>query len=104
MARQAQKQRKVSTSGPASHNKLFGIDAVISRMSQNEVQGGVAILNLGRKSGFGAEAIINTGNGVTVPDEIFDIVPIFDSHHPSTAMYPEDQRERAVAFMPGQVE
>src|SRR5271154_2185481 len=103
MARQSQKQYQVSAGRRASHNESPGIDAVISGMSQNEVQCRVAILNLGREPGLRANAIINAGNCITVPDEIFDVVPFLDSHHPGAAMYPEDERERLAAPVVGKV-
>src|SRR5450759_5046509 len=103
MARQAQKQCEVSAGGPASRNESLGIDSVINGMSQNEVQCCVAILNLGWESDLRADAIINAGNAITVPDDIFDVVPFLDSHHPGAAMYPEDERERLIPLVLAEV-
>ena len=70
LAGQTQKERQMPPADPPP-TTIAGIHPVIGRMRQDEIQRRVAILNLRRKQCLRAETIINAGNRVTVPDQIF---------------------------------
>src|SRR5271169_1397911 len=94
----------MSAGGTATHDEPSGTDSVIRGVSQNKVQRRVAILDLGGEGSFRAETIINAGNGITVPDEILDVVPFLDAHHPGAAVNPDNEREWFAALIRGKIQ
>src|SRR5882724_302543 len=84
----------MTAGGSAAHDEMFWVNAVRVRMRDNEIQGGVAIVDLRGKPCVSAQAIVHTREGVTMLYEVLHIVPILVAQHPCAAMQPKNQGTR----------